>query len=171
LWVTFCREHVQQEDGAYSITSSARASSAAGTVMPSASVRITLDSCRRFGVRWHSPMRRDDTKPLRVRPMAAEVSAIPAGRRGLRTIGGVELIEPLKSAEFGAVAAFMLACACRGSGGRDEIARISVSADDVAADVAAGGCGHASAVNHVHTRSASLADLCDHVVRLRKRRE
>ena len=36
-----CREHVQQ-DGAYSITSSARASSAAGTVMPSALAVLRL---------------------------------------------------------------------------------------------------------------------------------
>jgi hypothetical protein len=52
-----------------------------------------------------------------------------------------------------------------------EMARISASADDVAADVAAGGCGHASAVNHVHARAASFADLRDHVVRLMNRRE
>jgi hypothetical protein len=52
-----------------------------------------------------------------------------------------------------------------------EMERISASADDVAADVAAGGCGHASAVNHVHTCAASFADLRHHVVRLMKRRE
>jgi hypothetical protein len=53
-----------------------------------------------------------------------------------------------------------------------EIARISApSADDIAADVAAGGCGHASAVNHVHTRAASFADLRDHAVGLMNRRE
>ena len=44
-------------------------------------------------------------------------------------------------------------------------------ADDSAADMATGGCGHASAVDHVHTRAACLADLRDHVVRLMKRRE
>ena len=109
--------------------------------------------------------------------MAAEVSALPASRQGLRTIAGVELIEPLNllssaqsphscsrahAAEGGAA---MLQSLHR------EIARISLSADGVAADVSAGGCGHAAAVNHVHARSASLADLCDHVVRLRKRRD
>jgi hypothetical protein len=52
-----------------------------------------------------------------------------------------------------------------------EMARISASADDVTADLAAGGCGHASAVNHVHARATSFADLRDHVVRLMNRRE
>lgn len=52
-----------------------------------------------------------------------------------------------------------------------EMARTSASADDVAADVAAGGCGHASAVNHVHARAASFADLRNHAVGLMNRRE
>jgi hypothetical protein len=51
-----------------------------------------------------------------------------------------------------------------------EIARISASADHVAADLAADGCSHTSTVNHVHTRAACLADLCDRAVRLMKRR-
>jgi len=48
---------------------------------------------------------------------------------------------------------------------------IALSADGVASDVTAGRCGHASAVDHVHTRAACLADLRDHAVRLRERRE
>jgi hypothetical protein len=54
-----------------------------------------------------------------------------------------------------------------------EMVKISASAgsDDFAADVAAGGCGHASAVNHVHARAASFADLRDHAVGLMNRRE
>jgi hypothetical protein len=54
-----------------------------------------------------------------------------------------------------------------------EIALVSASArpDDFAADVAAGGRGHASAVNHVHARAASFPDLRDHVVRLMNRGE
>ena len=54
-----------------------------------------------------------------------------------------------------------------------EIAVVSASArpDDFAADVAAGGCGYASAVNHVHARAASFPDLRDHVVRLMNRGE
>jgi hypothetical protein len=47
----------------------------------------------------------------------------------------------------------------------------SVAADDSAADVAAGGCSYADAVNHVHTRAACVADLSDHAVRLMKRRD
>jgi hypothetical protein len=52
-------------------------------------------------------------------------------------------------------------------------ARISASAgpDDFAADVAAGGCSYAFAVDHVHTRAASFADLRDHGVRLMNRSE
>jgi hypothetical protein len=46
-----------------------------------------------------------------------------------------------------------------------------VFADDFAADVAPGGCRDASAVDHVHTRAACLADLRHHVVRLMKWRE
>ena len=46
-----------------------------------------------------------------------------------------------------------------------------MSAYDIAADVAAGRCGHASAIDHVRTRAASFADLRDHVVLLMKRRE
>jgi hypothetical protein len=44
-------------------------------------------------------------------------------------------------------------------------------ADDVAAYVAAGGRGYASAVDHVHTRAAGLANLRDHVIGLSKRRK
>jgi len=52
------------------------------------------------------------------------------------------------------------------------IARLACSApDNFAADVAAGGCGYAPAVNHMHTGAASLSDLRDHAVRLRKRPE
>jgi hypothetical protein len=46
--------------------------------------------------------------------------------------------------------------------------RGSISADGVAADLAAGGRGYASSVDHVHARAASLANLCAHVVGLRK---
>ncbi|HEX2335902.1 MAG TPA: hypothetical protein VHI72_05455, partial [Hyphomicrobiaceae bacterium] len=54
-----------------------------------------------------------------------------------------------------------------------EIARILASARsyNFAADVAAGGCGNASAVHHVHARTASFADLRDHAIRLMNRRE
>src|SRR5262245_42745787 len=53
-----------------------------------------------------------------------------------------------------------------------EIRRIVVGAapDNFAAHMAAGRCGHASAVDHVHTRAATFAGLRDHVVRLMKRR-
>ena len=58
----------------------------------------------------------------------------------------------------------------RGGGRTETRAWILASADNVAADVPAGGCGHAPAVNHVHSRSASLADLRGHIARLLKRR-
>jgi hypothetical protein len=45
---------------------------------------------------------------------------------------------------------------------------IALSADGVASDVTAGRCGHASAVDHVHTRAAGLTNSCDRVVGLRK---
>jgi hypothetical protein len=41
---------------------------------------------------------------------------------------------------------------------------------DVAADLAFGGSGHADTINSYPTRAARCADLCDHAVRLMKRR-